>query len=263
MGVPVIAQEGAGGGYRLPAEYALTPLPLTANESLLMLVALSALEKLADAPYASERATLRAKLRTLVSARQERELARRLSAVTYDVPARSFSAPHLDRLVQGAQEGRWLQVEYRSTQRTSTQRLMPRRVTTSGGYWYVEAYSLEHGEERRYRADRFMHVELIEAPAAAPAETSDRGYTDPANPEVCIRLTDQAMLRVEREPHLGEQLTPQPDGGALLRFRCPPREYPWLMRYVLGLGAEAEVLEPPCLREQIAALAVAVAAAHR
>src|SRR6266550_2899561 len=50
IGVPVIALEGVGGGYRLPEDYALTPLPLTANESILMLLALSAIERLGDAP---------------------------------------------------------------------------------------------------------------------------------------------------------------------------------------------------------------------
>ena len=40
MGVPVIAREGPGGGYALPAEYHTTPLPLTANEAFLLLLAL-------------------------------------------------------------------------------------------------------------------------------------------------------------------------------------------------------------------------------
>ena len=43
MGVPVIAQEGAHGGYSLPERYVLDPPALSAQESFLMLLALRAL----------------------------------------------------------------------------------------------------------------------------------------------------------------------------------------------------------------------------
>src|SRR5258707_2206830 len=65
MGVPVVAKEGVGGGYRLPEDFGVTPLPLTANESMLMLLALTAIERLGDAPFAAEREPLRAKLKSL------------------------------------------------------------------------------------------------------------------------------------------------------------------------------------------------------
>src|SRR5512140_1002845 len=65
MGVPVIAREGAGGGYSLPEDYSLDPLALTAHEAFLLLMSLRALIRLADSPFARERASLTAKLRSL------------------------------------------------------------------------------------------------------------------------------------------------------------------------------------------------------
>src|SRR5512143_3452133 len=66
MGVPVIAREGPGGGYSLPADYHTGPLPLTGSEAFLLLLALSAIEHLSDLPFREERATLMAKLRALL-----------------------------------------------------------------------------------------------------------------------------------------------------------------------------------------------------
>ncbi len=56
MGVPVLAQEGVGGGYALPPEFTLPPLPLKLREAVLMLLSLNTLASLADTPFAPERA---------------------------------------------------------------------------------------------------------------------------------------------------------------------------------------------------------------
>src|SRR5438105_4952664 len=73
MGVPVYAQEGVGGGYSLPSDYAIPPLPLSLREAVLMLLSLNALDSLADTPYAPERASLLTKLKAVLPARQRTE----------------------------------------------------------------------------------------------------------------------------------------------------------------------------------------------
>ncbi len=44
MGVPVIAREGVNGGYALPDDYRLPPLPLSVHEIALLKFALSTLQ---------------------------------------------------------------------------------------------------------------------------------------------------------------------------------------------------------------------------
>ena len=45
IGVPIFAQDGAKGGYSLPGDYRLAPLPLTPREMFLLLLALDAIEQ--------------------------------------------------------------------------------------------------------------------------------------------------------------------------------------------------------------------------
>src|ERR1700694_2685626 len=66
IGVPVIAREGPGGGYSLPDDYSLAPLPLTTHEAFLLLLSLRTLTRLADAPFGATRASLLAKLRAVL-----------------------------------------------------------------------------------------------------------------------------------------------------------------------------------------------------
>src|SRR5579871_450475 len=76
MGVPVMSREGSGGGYCLPSDYIVSPLPLTAREALLLQLSLSTLTSLADTPFAPERASLLAKVRALVPPHRQAEAER-------------------------------------------------------------------------------------------------------------------------------------------------------------------------------------------
>lgn len=251
MGVPVIAREGAAGGYELPADYSLAPLALSMREAFLLLLALAGIHQ-AEMPYAAERASLQAKLRALLPAAQIRQAEQLLERVGFEKPSRDQRAPLLDRLVQAAQEGRWLRVEYQSAERKSVQHIFPRQVLMEKGLWYCRAFSLEREEERVYRADRFTTVEtagsevqFIPPPPAQPYATS-------SDPRVEVRLTARGAARVESEPHLGAMLERLPDGSGRLDFRCPAAEFEWYARYFSGLAEDAEVIQPPRLREKLA-----------
>lgn len=56
---------------------------------------------------------------------------------------------------------------------------------------------------------------------------------------------------MERDRNLGDAIQPHGEDGGLLCFRCPPAEYDWLVRTLLNLGSEAEVLAPDILRHLV------------
>jgi predicted DNA-binding transcriptional regulator YafY len=254
MGVPVVSRDGAGGGYSLPPSYRLTPLPLTSNEAFLLLLALGSINRLADVPFREERASLAAKLQSLLPARQRPEIESMLAAVSVDVPERTRRSPFIEALVSAAREGRWVQVAYQSAARLSSLHILPRQITTHGGYWYCHAYTFETEEERTYRVDRFQAVspagerfERVQAPEPRP-------YTHESHPEVRVTLTARGAAYVESEPHLGQHIQRAADGTCYLAFRCPPSELDYYARYFAGLGTEAEVHAPQELRELLAGL---------
>jgi predicted DNA-binding transcriptional regulator YafY len=263
MGVPVIAQEGSGGGYSLPEDYTLPPLPLTTNEAILMLLSLSTLNKLADLPFAPERASLFAKLRSLLTDRQNHEVEKWMGALSMEVPERQYDTPFLEQLLTCAKEGRWVQASYQSSRRVSSGLLLPKRLTSSNGFWYCEAYALEHQEERRYRADRFLSVEPAEAPALPTPMAATLPYNHESHPEVRIFLTPTGVSKVEQEPHLGNDIQLQEDGSGVCLFRCPPSELNWLARYLLDLGTQAKVLAPEELKSKLVELAKGILAQYQ
>jgi predicted DNA-binding transcriptional regulator YafY len=254
MGVPIIAQEGAGGGYSLPESYRLSPLPLSYGESFLLLLGLRALGRLSETPFSPERASLTAKVQSLLPAALRHELERRLNTVALDIPHRPERAPLLDTLVAAARDGAWLRADYRSAERRSVQHILPRQLQMQGGYWYCVAFSHERGEQRTYRVDRF--VSLAAAPgwlaSAAAPEPQPSGHE--SHPLVSATLTARAAAQLEVEPHLSRHLQARPDGAFDLALRCPPGEIEWYARTLAGFGAEVAVHGPPVLRERLAAL---------
>jgi predicted DNA-binding transcriptional regulator YafY len=259
MGVPVVAQEGAGGGYSLPPGYRPAPLPLTAPEAFLLLLALSAITRLSDAPFAPERASLQAKLWALLPQQHLPHVEQLLETVAVDVPARA-AAPALEPLLAAAQAESWVRVTYQGAERRSIQHLLPRQISAQNGFWYCRAYAYEHGEERTYRVDRVLDI----APAGEPFQhlraPAPLPYDHETHPLVLATLTARGVAAAESEPHIGQRIERRPDGSGRLAFRCPPAELPYFARFFAGLGADAHVSAPPELRERLLALGRALLA---
>ncbi|HKW20221.1 MAG TPA: WYL domain-containing protein [Ktedonobacterales bacterium] len=266
IGVPIFARDGAKGGYSLPVDYRLAPLPLTPREMFLLLLALDAIDRHADVPFAQERTTLRGKLHALLPDEELAQVERWLRATSIAVPKRRQHAPLLDALIEATgQMGnqRWLRITYQSAHRRAFHTIYPREVFAQQGFWYCNAYVYETGAERMYRVDRIVVLgpaddeKLPEHPPLAPP------YDDDAHPLIVATLTASGAARLESEPHLGQILMRQADGGATLSFRCPPGELDFYARLFAMLGCEAKVHEPLELREQLRLLGKQIADHYR
>ncbi|WP_199621124.1 helix-turn-helix transcriptional regulator [Paenibacillus alkalitolerans] len=153
-------------------------------------------------------------------------------------------------------EGKWLNIFYRSQRHRRWLQIKPNRVVIANGFWYCDAYSHTHGEDRTFRIDRIDSIEVT-----APPEQPETERVVPEQPQMQptrIRaiLTYKGMLQVEQDEHIGERIRAVSDEEWELDFICPPSEWKWFIRYFYSLGMEAEVVEPESLRESIHDMAV-------
>src|SRR5258708_4621741 len=143
MGVPIVTEAGAHGGYELTRGYSLAPLQLTSRETFLLRLALSSVSRLADTPFKQERESLLAKMQALLPARHPQDTEQLLQTIQLDIPVRKYATPFIEQLIESARTGQWLCVSYRSERGTSQQTILPRHLYSAGGYWYCQAYSQE------------------------------------------------------------------------------------------------------------------------
>ena len=248
MGIPIVAEAGPSGGYSL-INFTLRPLALNLHEAFLLQSAMDALEA---SPYLARRAirqSVRAKIRSLMPEHMKTHVDTLMVNVEHRSKGGDTSLPLFDPILTALQDERWIRVDYTSMERRSTQLLYPQKLYVQDGFWYLNAYSHERGEERTYRVGRISNVHAAEPPPEGRRNTARDTWGDPALPEVVVALTHRGVMEVERT--LSWTTVYRTESGGELRLRCPADEYRWLSRVVLGLSHEAKVLSPPVLVDMV------------
>lgn len=257
MNVPIIAISGPGGGFRLMEGYVLPPLQLDPVEAATLIFALEGLSRYADTPFHEKRWTLMNKVKAIISDDIMARIDPMLKQLNHHIPNRNYTLHHLDPLLACIPEQGWLRVLYRSVSRQRWLQICPTRVYESSGFWYCEAYSMEHGEQRLFRVDRIIDVMAIEPQdAQLLKEQVQQQLNKPPPPEmppirVTVRLSYRGMVEAEQDEHIGEKMTEIAPDLWELSFLCPPGEWDWAVRFFYRLGREAEVIEPHKLRSEI------------
>ena len=157
-------------------------------------------------------------------------------------------ASHLEELRQSAEHGRQLEIEYYTFARDemTTRVVDPTRVFHAFGAWYLEAYCHRARGDRSFRVDRVRAVRATGAPVD-PHERSasaDSGLVYRPSPDdlrVRLRLKPSAAWVVESVPIEKRSLKRDGSIDVVVAVSGPA----FLERLVLGLGADAEVLDPP------------------
>ncbi|WP_458126333.1 helix-turn-helix transcriptional regulator [Paenibacillus sp. Z3-2] len=257
MNVPIIAISGPGGGFRLMEGYVLPPLQLDPVEAATLIFALEGLSRYSDTPFHEKRWTLMNKVKAIIPDDIMARMDPMLKQLNHHIPDRNYILHHLDPLLACIPEQGWLIVLYRSASRQRWLHICPTRVYASSGFWYCEAYSIEHGEPRLFRVDRIIDVKAIEPQEAQSLnEQAQQQRSKPQPPEqpptlVKVQLSYRGMIEAEQDEHIGEKMTEISPDLWELSFLCPSGEWEWAVRFFYRLGREAEVIEPLKLRNEI------------
>ncbi|MFD6225591.1 helix-turn-helix transcriptional regulator [Streptomyces sp. NPDC060232] len=272
-GVPVLADRGPAGGYRLADGYRtrLTGLTDTQAGSLFLAGAPGPAQDLGlGADLAAAQLKLQAALPTQLAGRARRIQDRfHLDATAWFRDA--DPVPHLARIAQAVWDQRVLHAHYRRWRGEVRRELHPLGLVLKSGIWYLVA-GVEEDAVRTYRVARFLAV-----------DTAEQGFERPAGFELAsywqesTRRLDAALHRHTAQLRLsprGRQLLPMQFGAAGTRALAdagPPDEDGWVrvslaveseavaVGDLLRLGTEAEVLAPPELRRALAATVTALA----
>ncbi|MFF1351790.1 helix-turn-helix transcriptional regulator [Streptomyces sp. NPDC058322] len=270
-GVPVYADRGRAGGYRLVGGYRtrLTGLARTEAEALFLSGLPSALREM-GLEDAGSAARLKVSAALLPSLRDASDSAARRFHL--DAPG-WYQEPVTPELLPAVAEAVWGDRTVRSRYRRGSagdeveRELAPYGLVLKAGVWYVCA---RVGDDFRvYRIDRFSSVtvsgerferdEGFDLPgfwderAAQFARSILRdGVTVRVSPEGVRRLP-YTMDRSAVRDALEAAGPPDAEGWLTLALRVESLEVAYSQ--LLGLGPESEVLEPAALRERFAAAA--------
>lgn len=263
-GVPVRAERGPVGGYRLMDGYRTRLTGLTDAEAGSLFLA-GAPGPARDLGLGAVLATAQLKLQAALPAELAERARHAQDRFHLDAPAWFRDAdpvPHLAQVARAVWDQRVLRSHYRRWGGEVHRELRPLGIVLKGGIWYVVALADE--AVRTYRLSRFLTVETTEEGFERPAGFDLAAYWEESSRRLEAML-HQGTARLRISPR-AQRLLPMQFGAAgarALESAGPPDDEGWVevemsietqtvaVSDLLRLGTEAEVLGPPDLRQAV------------
>ncbi|MFC7549833.1 helix-turn-helix transcriptional regulator [Plantactinospora sp. GCM10030261] len=268
LGIPVVAQRGRYGGYRLRPGYKLPPLMLTDDEAVAVTLGLVAAERFGLGTGAPATTTALAKIQRVLPA----SLADRLTGLRQSLgflrdPPREVAGTHSTTLLvlgSAVRDRRRVSIDYRSWRgEQSSRELDPYGLVFHAGRWYVTGHDHRRGDLRTFRLDRIADVRTGAATFPAPVDFDPVAHVTRSLAEVPYAYEVEVLLETElararrRLPADLVELTETPD-GILLRGRAERLD--GMATMLAGLGWPFTVVRPDELRVAVAEHAARLAA---
>jgi predicted DNA-binding transcriptional regulator YafY len=136
-------------------------------------------------------------------------------------------------------------------------RVSPYRLLFFEGAFYLIGYCGLRHDVRVFALDRIQRLDLTDEPFQPPAEVILDDFLKPSfgvylgpPTSVRVRFTPKvAGYLTEKTWHASQKFQPQADGSVIFEAEVAGTEE--IKRWILTWGAQAVVLEPPALREEL------------
>ncbi|MFI5952591.1 helix-turn-helix transcriptional regulator [Cryptosporangium sp. NPDC051539] len=261
LDIPVRAERGRHGGFRLAPGYRMPPLMLTDEEALAVLLGLLAGRRaglVAASAAAMESAA--AKVQRVLP----RALGARLDALRdtlgFTAPARSAVTPETDvllTLAQAARDRHPVALTYtRHDGRASERTVRPYGIVAHRGRWYLTGDDGASGEVRTFRLDRIRGTTVLTGdfdvpPGFDPAARVLTGIAG-APHRHAVSVLVEASADDLRAPSIS---TVEPVGPDRVRLRFSAEDLSWVPGLLAGLNRPFVIESPDALRDEVRALA--------
>ncbi|MBT2288975.1 YafY family transcriptional regulator [Paenibacillus albidus] len=281
LGVPLYSEVGPHGGYQVLNERILPPIAFTEEEAVAIFFASHALRHYTDLPFKEASSSALHKFYHYMPGDVRDRIDEMKNRVDFVTPTRQAESPHLSMLLEAAVQQKVLLIEYAKAdaeeQRPAGRLIQPIGVYAHGGLWYCPAYCFQRGGLRIFRCDRMLsaaydtsglepqdlrHIHLGNRELFMPGlgqeqRRMEEGVRDAELPErreqltLLVQLGKAGVQRCEAEQWTTSQLHIREDGSGWLAGCVAKSELPFLARFVIGLGSEATVQEPPELVQEM------------
>jgi predicted DNA-binding transcriptional regulator YafY len=263
-GLPIYDErDGRRGVWRIEQGFKdRLPIPLSLAEVVALVVCQDLLNPAGAGPLGPAVASVFAKVRALLTPRGLELVDRMRQAVgarALGAKLQLGTAEHLPAIQSAVAAGRALQIRYYSMSRDAEteRRVDPYRLIYFNSGLYLVGYCHLRQEVRIFAVERIRALEPLEAAFRMPAVFDLEAYLrsawglirgDLVTVKAVFARSVAPYIR-ERLWHPSQEVKELPGGRVELTLKVADTLE--VRRWLLGFGAEAEVIEPPALREAI------------
>jgi predicted DNA-binding transcriptional regulator YafY len=257
LGIPVEAERGRYGAYRLRAGYKLPPLIFTEDEALALTLSLLVARESDLVAAAPAFAGVLAKVERVLPATTRAHIQAVEQTVAFERGSATAAPSGLAVLVLSSaiQGGRRVVLRYRSARGELSERAFdPYGIAYHRGFWYTIGYCHLRTAQRLFRLDRVEHIEMtietfpqqvnfsaLEAVSQALASVPRVWHV-----EVWLKTT---LTEAHRQTGQPKACFEEANGGVW--YRVDVEDLPWMARLLAGLGVPFTIYQPPELCEVV------------
>lgn len=253
LGIPIVAERGRYGGYRLMPGFRLPPLMFSDDEALALTIGLLAARHLGLAEAAPAVASAQAKLERVTPPALKRRIRAVGDTIALDLaqaPASNNAA--LVTLSAAALAQQRVRLAYRSALQEESQREFdPYGLGYRGGRWYVVGHCHLRKGLRSFRLDRIVDVQPVPASFLRPESFDVLAHLTESITTLPRAFAVEVLLRTDIETARNELFATlgvlEPvAGGVLLRTQADTLE--WVARELSRLPFGFEIKRPQALK---------------
>jgi len=260
LGIPIEAERGRYGNYRLMRGFKLPPLMLTEDEALALTLGLLAAKRLGLTIAAPAVEGALAKIdRVLPEALRERVQAVQETLVLDSISTDRYSSSPESSVVLtlsiATQQEKRIWMRYQSSQAAETERAVdPYGLIFHAGFWYTVAYCHLRQDLRTFRLDRVLQAELLEETFARPPDFNSLDHLRrsianmPGTWKVDI-LLEMSLEEAERQVPPTMAMLEQAQDGVVMS--CYAQDLSWMAHFLVNLRCPFIVREPVELHEAL------------
>ncbi len=248
MGLPIYAEQGRNGGYKVLTNRVIPPILFTEEEAVSIFFAFQSLSYYRDLPFNTEINSVTHKLYSSLQHDAKAKVDKIRSYIAFWNPKRTIDTPLLNEVLTAAIENKNLHFQYESKSGIKTKHVHPIGVYAHDGLWYLPAYDFNVEKILLYRVDRILSI-LSAEENEDTFMNLEEWFTSNSNvvhspTQLHVLLTTEGVRQCKSVPYLEDFVVVTTDGTGYIHSTIDTGEINFITSLFYRLGKDAKVLEP-------------------
>ncbi len=252
-GIPIISNQGEGGGYEIPENYKLNKQYLSPSD---MKSIMSALKGVNAALDDKELELIYEKIQSLLPGSNEIKTNPGDEYIAFDTMGWDNSdryAKKIQILYNAIKSSQLIQINYVDSQGKSSLRVIePMTIIQKGFSWYVFGFCRKREEFRIFKLSRIKNVlnteETFSRKKKNYRDLFEKFHTSGKMVNMILRFSIR-MKHIIEDSFENSSILDQDDNTITIKIRIPEEE--WAIGMVLSFGDQVEIISPESMRRAI------------
>ncbi|WP_141527739.1 MULTISPECIES: helix-turn-helix transcriptional regulator [Bacillus] len=248
MGLPIYAEQGRNGGYKVLTNKVIPPILFTEEEAVSIFFAFQSLSYYRDLPFNTEINSVTHKLYSSLQHDAKVKVNKIRSYIAFWNPKRTIDTPLLNAVLSAAIENKNLHFQYESKSGIKTKHVHPIGVYAHDGLWYLPSYDFRRKKVLLYRVDRILSI-LSTEKNESTFMNLEEWFTSNSNvvhspTQLHVLLKTEGVRQCKSVPYLEEFVVINEDGTGYIHSTIDKGEINFITPLFYRLGKDARILEP-------------------